>query len=425
VVSNSDGSFPYFEVIVFFIVTSTLFETYLDIRQHGNFYINKVPKHLKDHLSKEKFDKGQAYGLAKSSFGFVVTTYGLIETLVVLFTGFYPVAWGWSVTVVEYFGYDESYEVLVSFVFVGIFHLLSYLQIPFQLYSIFVIEERFGFNKQTLSIFVMDKLKSLLVGVVLTLPLLAIVIKVMQWGGENFWLWLWGVILAFQLFFLTVYPVFIAPLFNNFTPLEEGELRDKIEALAKKLEFPLTKLFVVDGSTRSAHSNAYFYGFFKNKRVVLFDTLLKQVDSDGIVAILGHEMGHWKMNHNLKNMVIIQAYVGTFLFLFSSMIHSADMYRAFGFTAQPTLVGMMLFSIVFTPVEHLFSLFMHVMSRHFEYQADEFATRLGLELSEPLIKIHVENLSTIYPDPWYSAYHNSHPTILERIAAIEALQKKK
>lgn len=306
----------------------------------------------------------------------------------------------------------------------GIYLLYDFTHLPFSLYSTFVIEEKFGFNKQTLKIFFIDLFKSFALKIIIGAPVVIAILFLVKWGGENFWIFLWLFLLSFQFLMLTIYPVWIAPLFNEFKPLEEGELRTKIYALASRLEFPLTKLFVVDGSTRSAHSNAYFYGFFKNKRIVLYDTLLKQVNTDGIVAILGHEMGHWKMNHTVKNLLIIQAYALLYLYLFSFMVHNVDMYHSFGFENQPILIGLILYGLVSDPIGHFFGLAMNFLSRHFEYEADHFATNLGYDLSDPLIKIHVENLSNFHTDPLYSAYHHSHPTLPERLKAIEIDKKK-
>jgi len=223
---------------------------------------------------------------------------------------------------------------------------------------------------------------------------------------------------------MTIYPTVIAPLFNKFTPLEEGELRDKIFQLAQRVNFPLKKLFVVDGSTRSNHSNAYFYGFFNNKRIVLFDTLLTQVNTQGIVAIIGHELGHYKFSHTLKNLIITQVHFLLFFFLFGQMLNADEMYSSFGFTPKPVFIGLFLFSFVYGPIEHIFGLAMNFLSRHFEYQADHFAVDLGFDLNIPLAKIHQENLGNMNPDPWYSTYHYSHPTLLERLRAMDAIRTK-
>jgi len=226
------------------------------------------------------------------------------------------------------------------------------------------------------------------------------------------------------------YPTVIAPLFNKFTELPEGELRSKIEALASRVEFPLTKLYQIDGSTRSAHSNAYFFGFFKNKRIVLYDTLMEHATNDEIVAIVGHELGHWKMNHVTKNLVISLTHMLAFFYMFGFFLNYEELYTSFGFTSHSTLISLMLFSMLNEPIDHILSLAMHALSRHYEYQADEYATELGYDLTSGLVAIHKKNASNLNPDSLYSMYHFSHPTLLERIEAIkikkaQLSQKKK
>eukprot|EP00009_Paramoeba_aestuarina_P002578 CAMPEP_0201512330 /NCGR_PEP_ID=MMETSP0161_2-20130828/4608_1 /ASSEMBLY_ACC=CAM_ASM_000251 /TAXON_ID=180227 /ORGANISM="Neoparamoeba aestuarina, Strain SoJaBio B1-5/56/2" /LENGTH=430 /DNA_ID=CAMNT_0047908145 /DNA_START=75 /DNA_END=1367 /DNA_ORIENTATION=- len=425
-VTEPQEPFHFLEAIIGFFVVSFVFERYIDYRQHKKFYIKKKPKHLEGYVDDKKFEKGQNYKLALSNFSFVKDTFSFFESVALLYFGGLPFVWNYSETIVyDKLGMEGDQELVVSLVFIGIYWFYNYTSLPFTIYSTFVIEERFGFNKMTWKTFVLDQIKTLGVAVVLGVPLMVAILKVIEWGGENFWFWLWLFTLAFTFFIITIYPIFIAPLFNDFKPLEEGELRTKINELADRLQFPLTKLFVVDGSTRSGHSNAYFYGFFKNKRIVLYDTLLNQVDTEGIVAILGHEMGHWKKNHPLCNIIISQAQTFFFFYTYSLMINNEELYSSFGFTSQPRLIGLILFSLVYDPLGHAFGFAMNVLSRKFEYQADEFATELGYDLSEPLIKIHVENLSTFYPDSWYSTYHHSHPTLSERLDAIAAIKKKK
>jgi len=296
---------------------------------------------------------------------------------------------------------------------------------PFELYSIFVIEEKFGFNKTTLKLYFIDQLKSILISIVLGVPILSALLHVIKWGGSSFWLYAWGFFALVVLFLQAIYPNFIASLFNTYKPLEQNELRNDIDALIQKIKFPSDKVFVVDASKRSTHGNAYYYGFFKMKRIVIYDTLLQQVDKQGVVAILGHELGHYFLSHNLWNMMIIQMYMLLFFYLFAQMINSPDLYTAFGFRSQPVFIGLTLFSFVYGPLEHLFSFLMNVLCRRFEYQADAFAIKHELSLQGPLIKIHVDNLGTLCPDPWYSTYHYNHPTLVERLRAMDALQKKK
>jgi len=318
-------------------------------------------------------------------------------------------------------------EVWQSIVFVAIAELYSIvIHLPFELYSTFVIEQQFGFNKQTLALFFLDKVKSLALMAVIGVPVLAAMIQIISWGGPYFYIYVWGFMSTISLFLMIIYPHVIAPLFNKFTPLEEGELRTAIEELAQRHKFPLKNLFVVDGSTRSGHSNAYFYGFWKNKRIVLYDTLLEQVDTKGILAILGHELGHWYLNHNMWQILLAEIQLFIFFFCFGMMINSTDLYASFGFSTQPVLIGLTLFSFIYEPAAHVIGFLMNIFSRHVEYQADAFAIQHGHRaLGEALTKIYVENLSSFVVDPYYSMYHNSHPTLVERLAAIDALKVDK
>lgn len=254
--------------------------------------------------------------------------------------------------------------------------------------------------------------------------------------------------LIFQLFIIMIYPTVIQPLFNKLTPLEEGELRTKIEELAARIAFPLKKLYVIDGSKRSNHSNAYFYGFGKNKHIVLFDTLIDHSDNEEICAVLAHELGHWKMGHTLKLLGVSQVYTFIIFWLFSFFIHNAKFYQDFGFHTTPLLIGFVLFQIVYIPVDSVISFCMHVYQRKNEYEAgkwihiyiylvtyflflftsflficlllDAFALKLGYasKLRSSLIKLSVKNLGGFNMDPWYSAWNNSHPTLTERLGKL-------
>jgi len=293
---------------------------------------------------------------------------------------------------------------------------------PFGIYYTFVIEERHGFNKQTIGLYLLDKVKGMLIGVVIALPTVSALLYIIKWGGPYFYIWTWSFLLIFALFMMTIYPN-LAAIFNKFDPLPEGELRTAIEQLAASIQFPLTKLFVVDGSRRSGHSNAYFYGFFKNKRIVLYDTLLKQMNNSEVLAVLGHELGHWKMNHVVKMMVISN--IDTFIsfFLFGQFMYWDRMYTDFGFSSKPTLIGLLIFfQFILSPINHVLSFLMNILSRKHEFQADAFAKKLGYskELSSGLIKLNVENLGNMNPDSWYSTYHYSHPPLLERLKAISS-----
>ncbi|KAG0457078.1 hypothetical protein HPP92_022235 [Vanilla planifolia] len=299
--------------------------------------------------------------------------------------------------------------------------------LPFSLYSTFVIEARHGFNKQTIWLFFRDMFKGICLAILLGPPIVAAIIIIVQKGGPYLAIYLWAFMFALSIVMMTVYPILIAPLFNKFTPLPEGELREKIEKLAASLKFPLKKLFVVDGSTRSSHSNAYMYGFFKNKRIVLYDTLIQQCKNEEVVAVIAHELGHWKLNHTVFSFIAVQ--ILTFMQFggYTLVRNSSDLYLSFGFKTQPVLIGLIIFQHTVIPIQHLVSFGLNLVSRAFEFQADAFGKKLGYgkALRAGLVKLQEENLSAMNTDPWYSAYHYSHPPLVERLAALEDLESKK
>lgn len=319
---------------------------------------------------------------------------------------------------------------MVSCIFFVIHHVVDTLVglLP-SIYSTFVIEERHGFNKTTPSLFVTDLVKSTVLHVVIGCPLLSLLLAVIMYTGPYFYVYVCLTIGVIQLVAVIVYPTLIQPCFNKVTPLDEGPLRSAIEQLAASLHFPLQKLFVIDGSKRSAHSNAYFYGLpCGSKRIVLYDTLIEQSSQAQVVAVLAHELGHWKRNHTMKNMVLMQLLTVFQFWLFGLVLHSRHMYEEFGFYNEtPTFVGLMLFSCIYSPVSHVLTFVMNLLSRKFEYEADAFAVSLGHgdELKSGLITLHKENKGTMIPDSWYSAYHHSHPPLLQRLDAIDQLLRKK
>ena len=357
----------------------------------------------------------------------------------------------------------------------------TFIGLPFSIYSTFVLEEKHGFNQQTPLFYTKDQIKKFFISQIITLPLVAAVIKIVYWGGEFFFIYLWAFVVGFTLFMMILYPEFIAPLFDKYTPLPDGDLRTQIEKLAASINFPLYKLFVVEGSKRSSHSNAYFYGFFKFKRIVLFDTLLEESereklkteedkakeqkseaeneDSDKknklakgctsaeILAVLGHELGHWKLNHVLKNMIIAEAHIFAMFALFGYLYQHQMLFTAFGFQdgERPVLIGLMIIlqfitapynavldfastSNTFMMVKFLkylnkyFFFSVTALSRRFEFQADDFAATIlgrGPQLQSALIKLNNDNLGFPIYDWLYSAWHHSHPPILERLAVLK------
>jgi len=295
------------------------------------------------------------------------------------------------------------------------------LNLPTSIYSTFVLEEKFGFNKQTPGLFVADLLKTQALGVVIGGPVLAAFLKIVSYFGNNFFYYLWLFVVAFQVVMIAVYPTIIQPLFNKLTPLEEGKLKTDVETLSASLQFPLKHLYVIDGSKRSAHSNAYFYGLPWSKHIVLYDTLIEKAEEPEVVAVLAHELGHWALNHTTKTLVIAQVHLFIIFALFSAFIDNNSLYYSFGFyNEKPAMIGFLLFNFILGPVDSVVQLAMNYWSRKNEYEADAFATRLNRsqELARALVKLQVQNLSTMDTDHIYSMLHYSHPTLAERLGAL-------
>ncbi|CAN1160062.1 CAAX prenyl protease 1 homolog [Linum perenne] len=412
-----------------FMIVMYIFETYLDLRQLAAYKLLTLPRPLQGVISQEKLEKSRAYSLDKSYFSFVHDFVSIVLDSAILWYGILPWVWKKSENFLVSVGLNAENEIIHTLAFLGSVMMWSQItDLPFSLYSTFVIEARHGFNKQTVWMFIRDLFKGMLLAVILGPPIVAAIILIVQKGGPYLAIYLWAFMFVLSLVMMTIYPVLIAPLFNKFTPLPEGNLREKIEKLAASLKFPLKKLFVVDGSTRSSHSNAYMYGFFKNKRIVLYDTLIQQCkDDEEIVAVIAHELGHWKLNHTMYTFIAMQ--ILTFLQFggYTLVRNSTDLFRSFGFDSQPVLIGLIIFQHIIIPFQHLVSFGLNLISRSFEFQADAFAKKLGysVPLCAGLVKLQVENLSAMNTDPWYSAYHYSHPPLVERLSALDEVESKK
>ncbi|MED6172650.1 CAAX prenyl protease 1 [Stylosanthes scabra] len=419
---------PYVEAVVGFMIFMYFFETYLDIRQHKALKLPTLPKTLEGVISQDKFLKSRAYSLDKSHFHFVHEFVTIVMDSTILYFRVLPWFWKKSEHLVTLVGLNAENEILHTLAFLaGVMIWSQITDLPFSLYSTFVIEARHGFNKQTIWLFFRDMIKGMLIAIVIGPPIVAAIIVIVQKGSPYLAIYLWGFMLVLSLVMMTIYPVLIAPLFNKFTPLPDGTLREKIEKLAASLKFPLKKLFVVDGSTRSSHSNAYMYGFFKNKRIVLYDTLIQQCKNDDeVVAVIAHELGHWKLNHTVYSFVAVQVLTLLQFGGYTLVRNSSDLFRSFGFDTQPVLIGLIIFQHTVIPIQHLVSFGLNLVSRSFEFQADAFAKKLGYaaELRSGLVKLQEENLSAMNTDPWYSAYHYSHPPLVERLAALDKSDKK-
>ncbi len=386
------------------------FLSFLNIK-HSKF---PLPTILADIYNAEKYAKQQDYFRTNSRFGMISATFSFIITFgMYAFGGF-----GWLDALLTPL---VSNEILRSLAFFCILFMANdLLSIPFECYDTFVIEQRFEFNKITPKIFIFDKLKGYLLTALLGGGLLFVIISIYNFSAQYFWLIAFGVVTAFSLFMSLFYSELIVPLFNKQTPLPEGELRSEIEKFALKSNFKLTNIFVIDGSKRSTKANAYFTGFGPKKRIVLYDTLMDKLTTDEIVAVLAHEVGHYKHKHTLKNMLISLPTTLLLFYLLGLILKSDSLAQALGGTTANFHLNVLAFGIIYSPASLLLNLFSNNLSRKYEYQADKFAASYGLgeQLISGLKKLSSTSLSNLMPHPAYVYFHYSHPTLYQRIKNI-------
>ncbi|KAJ1788801.1 zinc metalloprotease [Coemansia sp. RSA 2399] len=413
---------PYKEFVLALSWANYLWETHLDIRQRDRLHEVRRPQAISSFISRQAYIEANAYGLDQSSLALIQKLFDQLTNTAIIVYDMVPMLWAIVGAGMEaYLGFGAEYEITQSLLFLMAASLVSsVISLPFTLYSTFVVEKRHGFNKQTIGIFFSDMVKSYALATFLGGPLIAAFLWIVTKTGSQFYLYVWALMSGAQILFILIYPTFIQPLFNKFDPLPEGELRTSIEALALRLNFPLKKLYVVDGSKRSGHSNAYVTGFSNSKKIVVYDTLIEQCATDEIVAIIGHELGHWKKNHLLRMMVAAQVQIFMLFFAFGSFVGEEAMYASFGMDTMPTIIGFIFFQYLYDPLSNVLRFGINLLSRLHEFDADAFSKKLGFggALASGLIKIHVENKSNLNPDPLYSTYHYSHPPLVERLNAI-------
>lgn len=415
------------EVFVLLFVGGNLFSFLLNMlleridfsfrKKHGR----EVPEILREHVDAQTLEKTCLYEDAKYKLWIPSSILELVLSLYLVYCFFYPALLERICTWTE-----NSFFVAVLFIVLGGIPG-AILSVPFALYSEFGIEKHFGFSNMTLGMWISDEIKGFLINLVIMAPLLLAMIGLFKYASDWWWILLGCIYLAFSLGVSIVYPIFIAPIFNKFTPLEDGELKTRLEELLKKCGFKASGLFVMDASKRSGHSNAYFTGFGKSKRVVLYDTLIEQLTIDEIEAVLGHELGHYKHHHILKKMMFMIPGVFAALFVASLFIKLPELYIGFGFDVgdfipyQMMFIGVFLISLVFGEWMDLFRPILNFLSRRDEFQADAFAKKIcssGEPLCTALIKLNKENLSEIQVPKIYSVFNYNHPPLLERIAAL-------
>jgi len=403
-----------FLIIIAILVVSFIIDQALDYLNAKHFN-DPLPAELQDVFDEEEYIKSQRYKKERYKFGFLTATISLLATLLFFF--------------LDGFAYVDSLarsvannEIIVALVFFGIIMIASdMLSTPFSYYSTFVIEEKYGFNKTTRKTFFLDKLKGWLMGAVIGGIILGAIIWFYQSTGDNFWLYAWGLVTLFTILMNLFYARFIVPLFNKQTPLEEGALRSQIEKYASKVGFTLDKIFVIDGSKRSTKANAYFSGFGSEKRVTLYDTLINDLDEDEIVAVLAHEVGHYKKKHIIINLFAAIITTGFTLWLLSLFIGNPLLSEALNVSQPSFHIGLVAFGVLYSPISGITGLVMNYLSRKFEYQADNYAknTFAGKPLISGLKKLSKNSLSNLTPHPLYVFAHYSHPTLLQRFRNLE------
>ncbi len=380
----------------------------------------RLPEFLANTISPETHEKSVRYALAKGRFARWSAAYGTALTLVVLFGGVLPWVDRLASGAGGFLPVSEAGGILFCLAVGGVFAVAS---LPLRIYSTFVLEERFGFNKTDVRTFVTDRVKGTVLAVVLGAPFLYGVLWLMKATGAWWWVYVFAFVFAFQGLMLVIYPTLIAPLFNRFSPVADDSLRDAIAELAQRVGLRTSGIYTMDGSKRSGHSNAYFTGLGKAKRIVLFDTLLEQLDRSQLLSVLAHEMGHYKMRHVLKGLGLSAVFTLAGLWVLSLLLDYPPLFRTFGLDEPAHHTALVIFSLISGPFTFWLAPFMNHISRRHEYEADGFAVRLlddGKPLEEALLALTVNNLSNPTPHPWYSAYHDSHPATAERVRAIRA-----
>ncbi|KAJ1983722.1 zinc metalloprotease [Dimargaris verticillata] len=402
------------------------FHMYLRYRQYQCYKRQTRPTAIVDLVSEEQFVRSNAYGLDNWWLSCVTSTVNQAMDFVIMYYDLLPWVWNtMGAVLTQHGGLGPEYELTYSMVYFTLFGLHEWLlMLPFGLYDTFVVEARYGFNKQSLGLYLRDLVLDTLLTSTLAAGVIAALVGVIRWAGPAFFVYAGATLTALSwiMFFLSI---LIEPLFNTFTPLQDGELKEQVEALANRLKFPLAKLYVVDASKHTEHSNAYVDGVFRNKRIVLYDTLVKQLDNEEICAVVGHELGHWKLNHVVKNVLISPIETFIQLYLLSFIVYNPAVYHSFGFhDTLPLVAGITIFYQLYQPVGNALGFATNILSRRDEFEADAFAVRLGYArpLRTALIKMGQKGLSNMVPDPWFSAYHHTHPSLVERLAAIEAAQ---
>ncbi len=401
-------------LIILILSLDFLLERTLDILNRENWSAT-IPKELEGIYDEEKYAQSQAYEKDKNRIGLLSSILGFVITILMIVCG----GFAWVDDFVRQY-FSNPIALALSF-FAIIMFGSSLISLPFSYYSTFVIEEKYGFNRSTLKTFVLDKIKGALLTAILGGGILALIIWIYTLTTVNFWWMAWALIALVMIFMSMFYSSLIVPLFNKQSPLEEGELNMAISKLAKEVGFKLDNIYVMDGSKRSSKGNAYFSGLGSRKRIVLFDTLIDELSTEEIVAVLAHEIGHYKKKHTLSSIILSLLQTGVMFYIFSLLIGNASLSRALGAENHSFHLGLIAFGILYSPISTFLGLGMNVLSRKNEYEADAFAAEhhSAEALGSGLKKLSVSSLSNLTPHPAYVFFHYSHPTLLQRLKALK------
>jgi len=376
----------------------------------------KLPHEFKGHYSPDEYVRSQKYLRENTRFSYIASSFDLLLILLVIFLGLFNTLDLW----IRAFGYSP---IVTGLMFFGVlFFIQDIISTPFALYSTFIIEEKFGFNKTTPKTYILDKIKGYFLLILLGGFVLSLILFFFESFGGMAWLYAWLVLSCFLVLMQPLFTLFIAPMFNKFTPLEDGELKDRITSFAQSVNFPISRIDVMDGSRRSSKSNAYFSGLGKNKRIALFDTLIEKHSVDELVSIIAHEVGHYKKRHNIKGIVLGVLQAGIMFFMLSIFLNNPQLFEAFGVENLSTYSSLLFFSILYSPIELIMSFITNNISRKHEFEADAFAQTSigsGKHLIEGLKKLTVTNLGNLTPHRFTVWLSYSHPPVLDRIHALD------
>jgi len=403
-----------FLLIIIIPLTGYLLERYL-VYLNGKMWSETVPEKLKGICLEDDYRKTQLYDRDNKKLSFWSSTFNLVVILAMIIAGGFSFVDGIARSI-------SINMIVISLIFFGLIGFASdIINIPFSWYDTFIIEKRYGFNKMKPRTFITDHIKSWFLALIIGIPVLGLITWFYYKTGTKFWLYAWGLITLFSVFMNLFYSELIVPLFNKQSPLEKGSLRNKIEEYATKAGFRLKDIYIIDGSKRSTKSNAYFSGFGPRKRIVLYDTLLNEFTEEEIVAVLAHEMGHYKKKHVLLMMLSSVVITGIMLLLFSLIVDNPGLSQALGAENPSFHLGLIVFGILYSPLSLLISLVSNIVSRKNEFTADRFVkdTYDPAALASALKKLSVKNLSNLMPHPAYVFFHYSHPPLLERLKKLE------